>query len=530
MKTPRKTIATWRGVRMRRVSAAAEPDAPPRQVTLPASWDDVAASGLAELAPGDGPVALAEAAERWIVPVAQAASRAGLDGRLGLGLAERLHRMLLLRRGAPGPAVWRGNAAEGPSFTLNLVGFLDDGLGFNAAAFTEAVETATVALTLAAPEAERLAIGMADLAGLLAALGVEYGSEPAREIARALAAMLRGRAEAASAMLARQGGAAAEQPGLWAAGLPTSGLPASGFGVGRDWPAPPATTVVPGLAEAARLAWQAAAVAGPPRHAALTAIGEAGATEALLGVETGGIAPAFSALSATGGLSRTARAWLAASGLTAEEALAGLLAGRDPLPRADASAHAAMHDAVAVFMHAMPARPVAARQAATAAARRRDLPARRAGYTQRATVGGHRLYVRTGEYADGALGEMVIALHKESAAFRGLMDSFAHAVSLGLQHGVPLAEYVEAFTFTRFGPAGVVEGDPAVSQATSLLDYVFRHLAANYLGRLDIPPAALDPADGASEAADPAPQLPLDLPPAEAAARARRRGFRVISR
>jgi ribonucleoside-diphosphate reductase alpha chain len=191
-----------------------------------------------------------------------------------------------------------------------------------------------------------------------------------------------------------------------------------------------------------------------------------------------------------------------------------------------------MHDAIAGFMHTMPGRPIGSRQPAAGSARRRDLPARRAGYTQRATVGGHRLYVRTGEYGDGALGEMVITLHKETAAFRGLMDSFAHAVSLGLQHGVPLGEYVEAFTFTRFGPAGVVEGDPAVTQATSLLDYVFRHLAANYLGRHDIPQATPDPADtpanSSAEAADPL--LPLDLPAAEAAARARRRGFRVISR
>jgi ribonucleoside-diphosphate reductase alpha chain len=520
MKPKRKLIVAWRGVRMRQVLAAPDPDAPLRQVTLPASWDDVAASGLAELAPGSGPVALTEAAERWIAPLATAASLAGLDAGstpgLALGptlrLAERLHRMLLLRRGAPGVAVWRGSAAAAPGFTLNLVGFLDDGLGFDAAEFAAAVETATIALTLAAPGADRLAIGMADLAGLLAALGVDYNTEAAREIARALAAILRGRAEAASAMLARQFGPPAR---------PVDVAPPPA------WPAPPMTTPVPGLAEAARLARQAAVVAGPPRHAALTEIGEAGATEALLGVETGGIAPAFSALSASGGLSRTARACLAARGLSAEEALADLLAGRDPLPLADAMAHAAMHDAVALFMQAMPARPVTLRQSAAASARRRDLPGRRAGYTQRATVGGHRLYVRTGEYADGGLGELVIALHKETAAFRGLMDSFAHAVSLWLQHGVPLTEYVEAFTFTRFGPAGAVEGDPAVTQATSLLDYVFRHLAANYLGRLDIPVAA-DAAESLAEAGDPL--LPLELPPAEAAARARRRGFRVVSR
>src|SRR5208283_1653272 len=160
--------------------------------------------GLAELAPGGGQAVLAEAAESWIGPVAEAAARTGLDASLTLGLADRLHRMLLLRRGAPGPTIWRGSKAEAPGFTLNLVGFLDDGLGFDAAAFADAVETATVALTLAAPDTDRLAIGMADLAGLLAALGVDYATEPAREIARALAAILRGRAEAASALLARQ--------------------------------------------------------------------------------------------------------------------------------------------------------------------------------------------------------------------------------------------------------------------------------------------------------------------------------------
>ena len=503
MKSSRKTSAIWRGVRTRRVLAAADPDAPPRQVTLPAAWDDAAASGLAELAPGEGQVSLAALAENWIEPMAEAASAAGLDARLG----ERLRRLLLLRRGAPSAGIWQGGAEKVPGFVLNLPGFLDEGLGFDAAGFADAVECAVLALSMAAPEAERLAIGMADLAGLLAALGIDYRTEAARDVARALAAILRGRAEAASAMLARRFGVRAQPV--------------------RDWPAPPAETQVPGLAEAARLARP---VGGGLRHAALTAIGEPGAVEAVLGVETGGIAPAFSALAPQGGLSRAARAWLAARGTSAEEALADLLSGREPLPLADAAAHAAMYDAVAPFMHAMPARPVPARQSARAHAERRELPARRVGYTQKAAVGGHKLYVRTGEYADGSLGEITIALHKEGAAFRGLMDSFALAVSLGLQHGVSLAEYVEAFTFTRFGPAGAVEGDPAVTQATSLLDYVFRHLAANYLGQRDIPEAAPLAADAPADAAAAAPLLPLDLPPAEAAARARRRGFRVISR
>ncbi len=228
-------------------------------------------------------------------------------------------------------------------------------------------------------------------------------------------------------------------------------------------------------------------------------------------------------------MSRTARAWLAAKGVTADAALAELLAGGDPLPTPSAAAHIAMHDAVAPFVHAMPARPEPVRQPLHAA-RRRELPARRVGYTQKAAVGGHRLYLRTGEYDDGTLGEVFVALHKEGAAFRGLMDNFAVAVSLGLQHGVPLEAYVEAFTFTRFGPAGAVEGDPAVANATSLLDYTFRHLAANYLGRRDIPEAEVEDADTVGNGSrDHAPLLPLELP-AEASPRARRRGFRVVSK
>jgi hypothetical protein len=191
-----------------------------------------------------------------------------------------------------------------------------------------------------------------------------------------------------------------------------------------------------------------------------------------------------------------------------------------------AAAHAAMHDAVAPYVEAMPARPEPQRRT-THAARRHELPPRRAGYTQKAAVGGHRLYLRTGEYEDGTLGELFIALQKEGAAFRGLMDSFAVAVSLGLQHGVPLEAFVEAFTFTRFGPAGAVEGDPAVTSATSLLDYAFRHLAANYLGRRDIPEAEPEEADTVGNGSrDHAPLLPLDLP--VESPRARRRKFRVV--
>jgi hypothetical protein len=176
----------------------------------------------------------------------------------------------------------------------------------------------------------------------------------------------------------------------------------------------------------------------------------------------------------------------------------------------------------------MPAPPVPLRSPAPPASRR-DLPGRRAGYSQKASVGGHKLFLRTGEYDDGTLGEISIALHKEGAAFRGLMDNFALAVSLGLQHGVPLEAFVEAFTFTRFGPAGAVDGDPAVHAATSLLDYTFRHLAANYLGRRDIPEAEVEESDTVGKGArDQSPLLPLELP-ADASPRARRRALRVVS-
>ncbi|MBW7947169.1 MAG: vitamin B12-dependent ribonucleotide reductase, partial [Sphingomonadaceae bacterium] len=117
---------------------------------------------------------------------------------------------------------------------------------------------------------------------------------------------------------------------------------------------------------------------------------------------------------------------------------------------------------------------------------REKMPNRRQGYTQKAVIGGHKVYLRTGEFGDGRLGEIFIDMHKEGAAFRAMMNNFAIAISLGLQYGVPLEEYVEAFTFTRFEPAGIVQGNDAVKNATSILDYVFRELAISYLGRHDL--------------------------------------------
>ncbi len=117
---------------------------------------------------------------------------------------------------------------------------------------------------------------------------------------------------------------------------------------------------------------------------------------------------------------------------------------------------------------------------------REKLPERRKGYTQKAIVGGHKVYLRTGEYQDGSLGEIFIDMHKEGAGFRAMMNNFAIAVSVGLQYGVPLDEFVEAFTFTRFEPAGMVQGNDSIKNATSILDYIFRELAVSYLDRTDL--------------------------------------------
>ncbi|MBC8339368.1 MAG: vitamin B12-dependent ribonucleotide reductase [Rhodospirillales bacterium] len=148
------------------------------------------------------------------------------------------------------------------------------------------------------------------------------------------------------------------------------------------------------------------------------------------------------------------------------------------------------------------------------AAERSRPPDRRKGYTQKATVGGHKVYLRTGEYEDGKLSEIFIDMHKEGAAFRSLMNNFAIAISIALQYGVPLEEFVESFTFTRFEPSGSVTGNDTIKMATSILDYIFRELAVSYLGRNDLAhvvPEDLEPGsigtgegEGALPASDPA--------------------------
>jgi ribonucleoside-diphosphate reductase alpha chain len=145
--------------------------------------------------------------------------------------------------------------------------------------------------------------------------------------------------------------------------------------------------------------------------------------------------------------------------------------------------------AVEIMADALPipdAKPLARKIVTRYIAQRRRLPNKRGGYIQKASIGGHNVYLHTGEYVDGSLGEIFIDMHKEGAAFKALTNAFAIAVSLGLQHGVPLKEFVDAFVFTRYEPNGPVIGNDRIKMATSILDYIFRDLAVNYLDRNDL--------------------------------------------
>ncbi|GAN79699.1 TSCPD domain-containing protein [Acidocella aminolytica] len=494
-----RTDKSWHGIKLATFEAAADPDAPFVLATLPAAWGQRAADGLAAILPGKRMLHIAEAAESWIAPLAARAKAAGIED----GLAARLHAMLATHRASPSANVWRKRAAGQPGFVFNPAAYLDEAGVFDSVALGRDVRLAVTALTLAAPSEPRLRLGFTNFNLLLARLGLAYDSAEAQDLAVMLAGFIGAEADTASARMLNGAGHKITTPKL------------------------PETCPLPGLLADARAAQTEAAQAGARRHETLLGFLNEPEIEALLGAAQVNFAPALSALDADGKLADWALQSLAARGLTAEGALARMVGGEEIFPLPRTAAHAAMHDALAELVPVMPARP-AAPLAPRHESTRETLPARRSGYTQKVAVGGHKLFLSTGEYKDGRLGEIFIALHKEGSAFRGLMDAFAISVSIGLQHGVNLADYVEAFTFTRFGPAGVVEGDPAVPAATSMLDYVFRNLAVNYLGQTNLAQASIDEADSVGEgAAERAPLLPLDLP--APAPRERRRNLKLVS-
>ena len=510
----------WDGLALRRVSAAADPDSAPRNLALPAAWqeqpeDSRVAEALAALAPGRGPMTLPRAAEAWIAPLAGRGVALGvLNAKEAAAFAESLRALLLARRGAPGASTWRqdgrGDSKAEPRFVLNLPAFLEADGSFDSTGYAAAVGTGIWALEiLSGAKAQRLRLGFADLSGMLAGLGLAYESKPARDVAACLAALTRGAAELASGALAERLGARGPAALLW--------------------PAPPVACALPGLADAARLALEAAGRLGGLRHAGCFALSPADAAEALLGAEAGGLAP-------SPGATRLAQdADGALTELPSRAALrAGARAGTLLAPVSD-EARAAMETALRPYLHAAsPAPLVRALPPQPVAPPPRPQPVAARGSVWRVVVGGHRVTLRTTETADGRLAEIALAMSKDGAAFRGLLDSFLGAVNIGLSRGLPLSDYVSSFAYTRFGPAGLVEGDPEIGCATSILDWAFRRLALAHLGesaaRRWPDPALEDCAADAigtpAQQAD-APLLPLDLP-AQPSPAARRRAFRLV--
>ncbi|WP_426958858.1 hypothetical protein [Muricoccus radiodurans] len=500
--TTRDTV--WEGLPIRRTRAAADPDSAPRSIALPAGWDDSAAEALAALAPGEGPVALPRLAEAWIRRTAARGRRLGIlpSAEAAEELATGLRDLLLFRRGAPGAATWRNDAKTESRFVLNLPAFLD-AEGFDAEAYEAAVRLGVTTLEiLGSGKATRLRIGFADLAGLLAAQGLDYESPEARDAGAALAALTRGAAEAASGDLAERLGA--REP------------------VCLSWPEPPETTAIPGLADAARAALDTAAGAPGLRHAALFALSSPDAVEALLGAETGGLAPAAAPTRLVEDGEGGVREVPTRAALRAGDSAARLLAPRGP------AARDAMEAAIRPYLHA-PA-PAAVAQARPPRPAPKPTPRRSPhgrGAVWKVTIGGHRVTLRTVEGAEG-LSEVSLTLAKDGAAFRGMVDALCQAVTLGLASGVKLDDYVQSFAYTRFGPAGAVEGDPAIARASSVLDWAFRRLALDHLGGRVLP----DPSEeecGPDAIGSPTQQLPLlpDLPATKAPA-ARRRALKLV--
>ncbi len=488
---------------MRQVAASADPDCAQRMVTLPASWDDTAANAIAALVPGDGPVNLPVAAQAWIGPIA--AGDAALDAAL--------HQLLISRRATANPVIWQ-NAPGVPGFVLNLRAFFSPDTGFDITGFADAARVAAHATKKWDGAGQNREIGFSGLDDVLASLGLAYDQPCARATAACLAALFRAAVDR---------GLDGDQLDLLAAAA--------------NWPWPPGDCAISGLAQAASAA--RSALLRAPDAALGAGIFAPTAADALLGVETGGIAPAY-ALVLPGSadkpqLTDATRARLASRHITAEAAFAHALLGDRVVEIADLAAHAAMHAAVAPYLSAMPAPPVAlpapppATAVAAANAARGPLPVRHASTTRKVSVGGHRLFLRAGDYADGSLGEVSLTLPGENALVRGLAESFAQAITTGLQHGVPVAEFVDALALTRFGPAGRVEGDDGVTHAASIVDYVMRSLAAQYLGKTLPPPPADVVDDSAASPGDRAPLLPLDLPKDDSSPPARRRAFRVVA-
>lgn len=498
------TLLQWNGVRMRTAHVAADPDdLALRAVTLPASWDDEAAIALLQLSGSTGALRLSTEAARWLERFTTLPALPGEPGAKALG--PMLAAGLLERQIAPMASLWQGQIDRRAGFVVNLGAFVQEG-EFRGDSFVATLRLACAALRrlhavngpmlngelplfdgpVTAPSDVDQQGGPAgtllltNLDCCLALLGLDYDSETGRDAACYLSWL--------ATSLARQGAGPVPLPPV---SCPIPGLEVTGRQIRDEM-----EDSLPDI---------------PDRAVIETGFSLPGPVDALLGVESCGLAPIFSPLRDNGHLRVSALSRLAHRGLSLEAALASSVMGDNPLPQPGPDAHLRMHRALTGFVDRMPARPDPAAPLSLRARLergvRRPLPARHGGFTQRSAIGGHRLYLRTGEYEDGSLGEISLTPGRESAMVRGLLESVGQAVTIGLQYGAPLEAYVEQFAHTRFGPAGTVEGDPVAAYASSLLDYAFRALSDSYLGKRLPDSAPEDP-----HVVEEDPMLPLDIP------------------
>lgn len=508
-----KTRHLWNGVRMRNLQAAIDPDASLYSVTIPAQWEDQTATAILQLCPDyqlDSPAIKAETIiANWLVPLCNYKNDSTLKKEWNIQDWEAI---LLSQQACPNLSIWKKNISQKPSFTINLAAFASTETGFDAQSYRKTLQIVVDSIRLLYqqqfdfidselpfPELKEQntlktssseinpisgTIYLTNLDACLARLGLDYDSNQGRDVACCLA--------------------------CFATLLATAGCGADYLPLSPDWNA------LPELTSLAKKVWELASTEhSSPLPRIATNFSIPGPEDLLLGSEACGLAPIFSPITEDGRLTVSTIARMAKQGLTPESALAATLSGKLVIQAPSHQAHYMMHHALAGFVTSMPPRPHPAEYPLTSKAIlprgiRNPLPPRRKGITQKASIAGRGLFLRTGEYEDGSIGEVSITPLKENTMVKGLLDSLGQAISIGLQYGVPLKEFVSAFAYSRFGIAGTVEGDPNAVYATSFLDYSFRVLSDIYLDQ-PLP----DAPNNLNTSEDKIPMLPLDLPEEE---------------
>ncbi len=500
---------------MRTLHITIDPDSNAlRSVTLPSAWSDDAAQALAQITPSEGgPVRLASEAARW-VELIDSTPLLPNTPKNAPPIGRSLSCLLLMQQMAPNLALWRHDPDGQPGFIIKLSSFVQDGL-FSTEHFAACVKLACDSLRRLeaaqrpyrsgelplfdepalsfSPNDPVGAILLSDLDACLAAIGLDYDSEAGRAMAQGITQLTQ--------LIAR-------------AGTPIA-VPA--------FSCPQAPDI------------EQAAVSISAKMQSVTELApveigfsSSGVVDALLEVESCGLGPIFSLVDTQGNLRTSTLHRLAHKGLSPEAALALALDGEAPLHAAGPKAHALMQEALQPFCEHMPILPepeTDALKEKLGRGVRRPLPMRQGGFTQRASIGGHRLFMRTNEFEDGSLGALSLSPPQESPMARGLMECFSQAVSIGLQFGVPLEVFIEKFAYSRFGACGTIEGDDIAAYATSMLDYAFRALSDAYLGQR-MPDAPVEPTEKTQDA----PMLPFGLEQETSPPRSpKRRNLRLVS-